>query len=193
MPKHYEGIFGWFDFDSIYREVNEKFNDALFCEVGSFQGKSACYMAELIKESGKNNKLVCVDLWPTREELEHKKALGVGQGEEEGKILGLPKSILETFCDNMDAAGVRDIVYPIRQDSSKVADIFPDSYFSFIFIDAGHSYDQVTKDLKQWFPKLKPGGIFAGHDYYADVSRAVKDYFGYELENKGGSFYMVKQ
>lgn len=194
MPKYYEGIFGWFDFDVIYREANEKFDNALFCEVGSFQGKSACYIAELIRESGKNNKLICVDLWPTHTELKTKKALGAGQGEEEGRILGLPQSILETFCDHMDNAGVRDLVYPVRQDSSKAAAIFPDNYFSFIFIDAGHSYEQVTNDLVAWFPKLKSGGIFAGHDYHdAQVSKAVKDYFGYQVEDRGGSFYMVKQ
>lgn len=194
MPKYYENIFGWFDFDNIYREANEKFKNSFFCEIGSFQGRSACYMAELIKETNSGNKLICVDLWPTRTELVSKQNLGAGQGEEANRILALDNSVLETFCNHLDSAGVRDNVFPIRQDSSITASIFPDEYFSFIFIDAGHAYDMVTKDLQLWFPKLKKGGIFAGHDYDSDgvVARAVRDFFGKDLTKNGNSFYMVK-
>jgi len=194
MPSYYNNIFGWFDFDTIYREANDRFNDALFCEVGSFQGRSACYFAEYIKESRKNNKLICVDLWPTREELITKADLGAGQSVEKDHIRDLPKSILEVFCDHMDSAGVRDYIYPVRQDSSKAASIFPDEYFSMVFIDAGHGYDMVMKDLVAWYPKVKKGGIFAGHDYHSpEVSKAVRDFFGYQVEDRGGSFYMVKE
>jgi hypothetical protein len=34
-----------------------------------------------------------------------------------------------------------------------------------IFIDADHDYGAVKKDLINYYPKLKKGGIFAGHDY----------------------------
>ena len=42
---------------------------------------------------------------------------------------------------------------------------FEDGDFDFIYIDANHSYDAVKKDLENWFPKLRSGGVFAGHDY----------------------------
>ena len=42
---------------------------------------------------------------------------------------------------------------------------FPNSYFDFVYIDARHDYKGVLQDLTDWWPKLKPGGIFAGHDY----------------------------
>lgn len=35
----------------------------------------------------------------------------------------------------------------------------------FIYIDADHRYEAVLADLSAWYPKLKPGGIFAGDDY----------------------------
>ncbi len=42
-------------------------------------------------------------------------------------------------------------------------------YFSksidFIYIDASHLYEDVKRDLNDWLPKLKSGGILAGHDY----------------------------
>ena len=45
--------------------------------------------------------------------------------------------------------------------SEKVAD---DS-LDFVYVDARHDYCGVLEDLVNWYPKLKVGGIFAGHDY----------------------------
>ena len=35
----------------------------------------------------------------------------------------------------------------------------------FVYIDAGHDYSSVSKDLRVAGKKVKPGGIIAGHDY----------------------------
>jgi FkbM family methyltransferase len=56
----------------------------------------------------------------------------------------------------------------IRMDSVKSADMFPDEYFDFIYIDADHSYEGVTKDIVAWWPKIKKGGLFCGDDYIPD-------------------------
>ena len=53
-------------------------------------------------------------------------------------------------------------------DSEKAADMFPDEYFDFIYIDADHSYEGVVRDLKAWWPKIKKGGLFCGDDYIPD-------------------------
>lgn len=37
--------------------------------------------------------------------------------------------------------------------------------YDFIYLDASHRYDDVCRDLEAWWPLVKPGGIFAGHDY----------------------------
>jgi hypothetical protein len=49
--------------------------------------------------------------------------------------------------------------------SAQVAQTFPDEYFDWIYIDAGHSYQEVKSDLHCWYPKVKAGGLVAGHDY----------------------------
>lgn len=47
----------------------------------------------------------------------------------------------------------------------------------FIYIDGNHAYEFVLKDLKDYWNKLKKGGIMAGHDINEPgVSRAVCEF-----------------
>ena len=40
-----------------------------------------------------------------------------------------------------------------------------DGFFDFIYVDARHDFKGVYEDLVAWWPKLRAGGIMAGHDY----------------------------
>jgi hypothetical protein len=42
---------------------------------------------------------------------------------------------------------------------------FEDNSLDFVYIDALHNYAAVKADMEAWFPKLKFGGVLAGHDY----------------------------
>lgn len=53
----------------------------------------------------------------------------------------------------------------------------PDNSLDYIFIDGDHSYDAVRRDMKNYFSKVKQGGIFAGHDYsWGGVQKAVGEF-----------------
>lgn len=52
-----------------------------------------------------------------------------------------------------------------RMSSKEASVLFPNNFFDWIYIDADHSYDGCMQDLISWYPKLKIGGILAGHDY----------------------------
>lgn len=58
--------------------------------------------------------------------------------------------------------------------------LFEDGYFDFVYIDAGHKYDEVQKDMSLWLPKVKYNGILCGHDFNnvstPEVAKAVKDF-----------------
>ncbi len=41
----------------------------------------------------------------------------------------------------------------------------------FVYIDAAHDYINVTKDIKNYYPLVKEGGIFGGHDIDNGVSK----------------------
>lgn len=54
----------------------------------------------------------------------------------------------------------------IKLSFTEALDIFSDNYFDFIYIDGyAHTGQDNGTTLYEWWPKLKPGGIFAGHDY----------------------------
>lgn len=49
--------------------------------------------------------------------------------------------------------------------STEAAQDFEDGYFDWIYIDTDHSYETTRDELELYAPKIKPGGIIAGHDY----------------------------
>lgn len=50
----------------------------------------------------------------------------------------------------------------------------------FLFIDGDHRFEQVMLDLEGWCPKVRPGGLIAGHDidgrWGEQVKKAVSRY-----------------
>lgn len=53
----------------------------------------------------------------------------------------------------------------LRMTSLEAANTFDDGSMDFVYIDANHTYEGVKADLEAWYPKIKPGGLFAGDDY----------------------------
>jgi len=53
-----------------------------------------------------------------------------------------------------------------RMDSIHAASRLDDRSVDFVYIDADHSYEGCSRDILAWAPKVRSGGILAGHDYY---------------------------
>jgi predicted O-methyltransferase YrrM len=157
---------GFFDFNDLYDEWVQRFNDgAVIVEVGCYLGRSACYLAEQIKQSGKHITLICVDVW-TPYFLQ-------------GKSM---ECIYENFLAAVRIGGLSDIILPIRGSSCKIAPLLRNNLDA-VFIDADHSYASVKEDIAAWIGKVRPGGVLAGHDYvdpvWDEVTRAVHDTLGH--------------
>jgi len=53
-----------------------------------------------------------------------------------------------------------------------------DNSIDFVFIDGDHSFNATLKDIQTYWPKVKKGGVFAGHDTNLQtVSDAVNEFF----------------
>jgi predicted O-methyltransferase YrrM len=67
---------------------------------------------------------------------------------------------------------------PIRGVSKEVSQQFEDESLDVVFIDATHTYPAVKQDIQLWLPKVKKGGILAGHDFepaHPGVVKAVDE------------------
>lgn len=54
----------------------------------------------------------------------------------------------------------------LRMKFNQALDLFEDDYFDFIFVDGfADTGEDGGRTLYDWFPKLRAGGVFAGHDY----------------------------
>ena len=73
----------------------------------------------------------------------------------------------------------------IEEGSLDAVNQFDDDSIHFIYIDANHRYGECLADYRAWWPKVKKGGVMAGHDYAPyrrdGVRRAVKTFFKDEL------------
>lgn len=53
----------------------------------------------------------------------------------------------------------------LRQTSKEAVGSFADRQLDFVYLDAQHHYEAVKEDIALWYPKIKKGGLLAGHDY----------------------------
>jgi hypothetical protein len=62
--------------------------------------------------------------------------------------------------------------------SLEVAPTVADGSLDFVYLDADKSYEAVAADIRAWWPKLKPGTYFGGHDWiFRDVRKAATEFF----------------
>lgn len=55
----------------------------------------------------------------------------------------------------------------LRMTFQEALDVFPDEHFDFVYIDGyAHNGELRGKTMFDWYPKVKTGGMIAGHDYH---------------------------
>lgn len=150
----------WFTYAQFYHSMVQKAIDGShFVEIGSWKGRSASFMAVEIHNSNKKIKFDCVDTW--KGSIEHVDDLFVKED-----------TLYSEFLKNIEP--VKHIINPIRMASLDACKNYEDNTLDFVYIDASHEYDDVKKDIINWLPKVKTGGIIAGHDINCpDVKKAV--------------------
>lgn len=77
------------------------------------------------------------------------------------------ENVFQEALRNTANFGNRPII--IRNTSVNAARYFVNSSVDIVYIDGLHHYQGVWDDILAWWPKLRPGGIMAGHDYMHEV------------------------
>lgn len=162
---------GWFDFPDLYRErVQQASPGAVFVELGTWLGKSTAFMLSSIQESGKAIRFTSYDTFKgSVTEPEHQAIVA----EHGGSLLAAARSNLARAC------GPDGPTCLVEADSVAAARLHADASVDFCFIDADHTEAGVIRDIEAWLPKMKPGGVIAGHDYDSPaVAKAVDGLLG---------------
>lgn len=145
-------------------------NSKVFIEVGSWHGRSSRAIGDNLP---KGSVLYCVDTWKgsvIEQDTNHQSA----------KWMDGDHAYDEFLRNNIDLIQSGKII-PIRMSSKNAANLFKDKGIKadHIFIDAGHTYEDVKEDLSVWTSLCTDKLL--GHDYingmWPGVTRAVQERF----------------
>ena len=78
----------------------------------------------------------------------------------------------------------KDKVEFLHVSSEEFVKTIEDESLDFVFIDGDHSFEAALKDFQNYYPKVKTGGIFGGHDIQLDSVRNALSYFLKERSNE---------
>ncbi len=183
----WQSVPGWFseaDAECYRRIARELPEGGQFAEVGCWMGRSLCAFTTFLTELGKGAGLHAIDTFKGTQ-TEPNRSIQQPTIEEHGG------SLRRAFERNLQTFGAGAQVY--EMDSLAAASCFADGFLDAVFIDGDHSYDAVRADLAAWLPKVKPGGIIAGHDYdEAEVAQAVAVFFPGQIERIGDRCWFVR-
>lgn len=131
------------------------------CEIGVCHGFTTEY---ILKNVPNIKKIYAVDHYPSFVDWDGTRITAERQEETKKRC----KERLKNFSS----------VEYAYEDSSNFVKNIEDGTLDFVFVDGDHRYEATLNDIKNYWPKVKVGGLFAGHDInLPDVSRAVQDFF----------------
>lgn len=161
--EHINADFGeqWFTYPRLYRMMVENCRpDGTLVELGAWKGRSSAFLVVEARNKSTNIKIHIVDTW-------------LGSGEH---TIGMTDGLYEKFISNM--APLNGHYQTHRMTTDEAVPLFEDGSLDAVFIDADHTYDAVKRDISNWMPKVRKGGILAGHDYvhtWPGVVQAVNE------------------
>lgn len=180
--RHWRLIPGW-----TPREARELFRQRVaecpdfgtFVELGVFEGRGTCLMAELIAASGKRITQYAVDHFRGTPEIPASESI----------------DLRAKFKTHLEQAGLLQNIKLLESDSAEAAGSFADGSVDFVYVDAGHDRESVRRDIAAWLPKVKPGGVLAGDDYapeFPDVVSVVDEFFPADAKVVQGRTWAVR-
>lgn len=172
---------GWMADDELVWLAEQAQWARLIIEVGSWKGRSTLALAD-----NTHGKVYAVDHW--------RGTPGDAGHDAELATLGR-EGLYQTFVANMNGRIAASRVVPLRMSAHEAAHYFLRDTVDLVFIDAGHSYEDVQRDIESYRPLVRDGGILCGHDYacpsHAGVQQAVDEAFP-NVNRAGLSIWWVR-
>jgi predicted O-methyltransferase YrrM len=169
---------GWFDFADLYDEMVARVPDgqlAFFVECGTYLGASAAHMGRLLaRHPRKLIYFTTIDNWS-----------GVN-GEDPAVLEAAARKNLEPYTS--------DWFWVITGDCLEHApDLYGDDALDFVFLDDDHSEAHVLAEIRAWWPKIRPGGVLAGHDFTTPSVIRALDAWGTPYERASTNCWRARK
>lgn len=124
----------------------------IVAEVGIYDGTTTFAYADLIKKY--NGHLYVVDWFKGNMNND----VGIHHYREDGNPL------FTYVKDEIKRRGLSDYVTILYGKSNDMAKHIKNGELDICFIDADHTYQGCSSDIRSYYPKVKHGGIISGHD-----------------------------
>lgn len=164
----------FFNGEEVIDALVEAVRPRLIIEVGTWMGHSAIHMGRRARSLEPEALTLCVDTWLGSSEHyfndEHVALLALRHGR---------PSFYEAFLSNVAYHRLQDGILPLSISSHAGFEILQrlNVKADLIYIDAGHSFDDVKRDVRDYRKLLSDTGVIFGDDYFhPPVKRAVDEY-----------------
>jgi predicted O-methyltransferase YrrM len=184
IDHYYHSLEGWFNMEQQYLELLDATPEGgVFVELGCYKGKSTSFIGVEIHKRKRDINFFAIDSFQGATNSTDANEIKAYEGISE---------IEESYTYNVSLIGNK--IKTIVSLTDEAAKYFNDEEIDVIFVDGGHSYEVVKADILAWLPKMKKGGIMAGHDFNAweGVNKAVTEIFGtpHKVENDCWFIYL---
>ena len=155
-------FYGRSDIKSLVTTINLLGDDLIGVELGVFRAQSFCTLLHNCKNI---KTLYGVDSY--KPYADYLKSSNDTDYETPAYVIN-QKTIDEIKKDSYNKisnSGMTHKVIFYEQDSNDVVKNFKEESIDFIFIDTYLTEDQVKTDIETWYPIVKKGGLFSGHDW----------------------------
>lgn len=135
---------------ALLEYANVKYPNGNVVEIGVASG---CFTKQILATYKSLSKLHIIDSWQYQEEG-YIDPCNLSQETQDERYRQIKEDLKDEPRVNIIRAWSLDSVSQ-----------FEDESIDFLYLDANHSYAACKEDLEAWYPKIKKGGTFSGHDY----------------------------
>ena len=160
----YEFTSDWFTHvEPTWRELTREVKPRVILEIGSFEGRSACWMIDTLPTvASAGIELVCIDRWNHGpDQRPASQTPDVADGVEQR----FDRNIARAVKRAIHPVTVRKIKGPSIVGLSKLLVDGKSGAFDMVYVDGGHSAPDVLADAVLAFRLLRVGGLMIFDDY----------------------------
>ena len=170
MADEYEFTTDWFSaFSGVWGQILERYQPALALEIGSFEGRSACFMIERCG-ARRDFELHCLDTWAGGVEHDATAMAAVEARFDANIGLACERAAHAVRVEKDKTSSMAGLVARLAQGRA--------GSFDLIYVDGSHQAPDVLADAVLAFQLLRVGGVLIFDDYlWSMEARGQEDFY----------------